>query len=139
MKKSLTKKEAAALEAIQSFVRRNGFAPTIRELAAVLKYSSSSTVHALIDRLREKGYLSKTDAGPRTMRVLEDMQPPVPAGFHAIGSSAVFFNPETLEIVLTGTLREDDDTHSCDALGCSSVSHVIFRGHIASLTYSTVK
>ncbi|CAI6087200.1 LexA family protein [Cohnella sp. JJ-181] len=139
MKKVLTKKEAEALETIKSFIGRNGYSPTIRELASVLKYSSSSTVHALTDRLKEKGYLSKTEAGPRTMRVLEDLQPPVPAGFHAIGSSAVFFNPETLELVLTGTPREDDDTHSCDALGCSSVSHVIFRGHMASFTYSAVK
>ncbi|MFC3802690.1 LexA family protein [Cohnella sp. GCM10012308] len=139
MKKALTKKEADTLEAIKSFIGRNGYSPTIRELASDLKYSSSSTVHALIDRLQAKGHLSKADAGPRTMRVLEDLQPPVPAGFHAIGSSAVFFNPETREIVLIGKPREDDESHSCNELGCSSMSHVIFRGRMAAFTGDAIK
>lgn len=139
MKKSLTKKESVALEAIQSFIGRNGYSPTIRELAPILKCSSSSTVHGLVNRLQKKGYLSKTDAGPRTMRVLQETKPSVPAGFHELGSSAVFFNPETLEIVLIGTPLEDDESHSCDELGCASMSHVIFRGYMASFTSDAVK
>lgn len=34
------------------------------------------------------------------------------------------------EIVVTGTPHEDDDNHNCDVMGCSSVSHVIYRAII---------
>jgi hypothetical protein len=31
------------------------------------------------------------------------------------------------EIVVCGFPREDDENHNCDALGCSSVNHVLYR------------
>lgn len=34
------------------------------------------------------------------------------------------------EIVVTGVPDTDDETHNCDFMGCSSVSHVIFRAKI---------
>ena len=35
-----------------------------------------------------------------------------------------------IEIVVTGVPDKDDETHNCDFMGCSSVSHVIFRSKI---------
>jgi hypothetical protein len=34
------------------------------------------------------------------------------------------------EIVITGAPIEDDESHNCDAMGCSSVSHVLYRASI---------
>lgn len=34
------------------------------------------------------------------------------------------------EMVITGTPDEDDETHNCDELGCSSVNHVLYRQSI---------
>lgn len=31
------------------------------------------------------------------------------------------------EFIICGWPREDDETHDCDALGCSSVNHVLCR------------
>ncbi|GIQ67435.1 hypothetical protein DUZ99_02125 [Xylanibacillus composti] len=73
--KQLTHKQAAALASIESFIQRNSYSPTIRELAKELRYKSSSTVHALLDKLEEKGYISREEAGPRTIRVLKGTQP----------------------------------------------------------------
>lgn len=72
MNKPLSPKQAATLEAINEFIRTNGYSPTTRELAVALGYKSSSTVHALLDRLAAKGYISKESGGPRTIRVLKD-------------------------------------------------------------------
>lgn len=37
------------------------------------------------------------------------------------------------EIVITGIPDSEDETHNCDAMGCSSVSHVIFRGFVSGV------
>lgn len=34
------------------------------------------------------------------------------------------------EIVVTGMPDEDDENHNCDHMGCTSVSHVLFRSPI---------
>ena len=31
------------------------------------------------------------------------------------------------EVVITGFPDEDDESHNCDVMGCSSVSHVLYR------------
>lgn len=31
------------------------------------------------------------------------------------------------EIVVCGMPRNDDESHNCDEMGCSSVSHVLYR------------
>jgi SOS-response transcriptional repressors (RecA-mediated autopeptidases) len=72
MKQRLTSKQASALDCIQTFIQQNGYSPSIRELAEALGYNSSSTVHALLDKLIEKGYISKEPTGPRTIRVLKE-------------------------------------------------------------------
>ena len=38
------------------------------------------------------------------------------------------------EIVITGAPNEDDETHNCNVMGCSSVAHVLFRARIAGGT-----
>lgn len=70
--KELTKKQATALECIKTFIQQRGYSPTTRELAEALGYQSSSSVHALLDKLAEKGYISKESGGPRTIRLLKD-------------------------------------------------------------------
>jgi TATA-box binding protein (TBP) (component of TFIID and TFIIIB) len=39
------------------------------------------------------------------------------------------------KIVITGWPDEDDESHNCDAMGCSSVSHVIFRADYTDSDY----
>jgi hypothetical protein len=34
------------------------------------------------------------------------------------------------EIVITGVPQENDEAHNCDAMGCTSVSHVLYRSEI---------
>lgn len=73
MKQDLSKKQAVALECIQTFIQQKGYSPTTRELVEALGYQSTSTVHSLLDQLVTKGYISKEASGPRTIRVLKDL------------------------------------------------------------------
>lgn len=34
------------------------------------------------------------------------------------------------ELIITGSPKEDDDAHNCDVMGCTSVSHVLYRKEI---------
>lgn len=53
----------------------------------------------------------------------------IPIGYKEIKNvDSVFISDN--EIVVTGFPDEDDKTHNCDEMGCSSVSHVLFRTEI---------
>lgn len=53
----------------------------------------------------------------------------IPAGYRELkGITGVFVSDD--EIVVTGEPDEDDESHNCDEMGCSSVSHVIFRANL---------
>lgn len=56
----LTKKQKILLNVLNEMVERNGYFPTVREIALQMKLSSLATVHSYMSRLFEKGYLEKT-------------------------------------------------------------------------------
>ena len=55
----LTKKQKLILDKIREFGRRNGYFPTVREIAALAGLSSPATVQAYLGRLRRRGALRK--------------------------------------------------------------------------------
>jgi repressor LexA len=55
----LTRKQMHVLDKIRDFSRRNGYFPTVREIAAAAGLSSPATVQAYLDRLRRGGALRR--------------------------------------------------------------------------------
>ncbi len=55
----LTKKQKLVLDKIREFSRRNGYFPTVREIAAAAGLSSPATVQAYLGRLRRGGALRR--------------------------------------------------------------------------------
>jgi repressor LexA len=55
----LTKKQKLILDRIREFSRRNGYFPTMREIAAAAGLSSPATVKAYLERMRGRGALVK--------------------------------------------------------------------------------
>ena len=55
----LTKKQKLVLDKIREFSRRNGYFPTMREIAAAAGLSSPATVQAYLKRMRGRGALVK--------------------------------------------------------------------------------
>lgn len=67
----LTLKEQEVYDFICQNLRRAGYSPSVRDIQNALGIKSTSTVHAYLDRLEAKGYISKTAGKSRTIRTSE--------------------------------------------------------------------
>jgi repressor LexA len=65
----LTARQRKVLEFIDAEVRRRGYPPSVREIGQAVGLSSSSTVHAHLAALQDKGYLLRDPAKPRAIEV----------------------------------------------------------------------
>ncbi len=57
MGNQLTKRQREILDYITSFIDKNGYAPSIREIGDNFGLSSPATIHAHVDNLKKKGFL----------------------------------------------------------------------------------
>lgn len=65
----LTQKEKSVYKYIQECVERNGYAPSVRDICSAVGIKSTSTVHAYLSRLEEKGYISKSQGKSRALKI----------------------------------------------------------------------
>ena len=70
----LYRRERELLTFIWQFQERNGYSPTLREMADAMNRRAPSTIHSLIRGLVEKGYLQKVDGNMRTLKILHKEQ-----------------------------------------------------------------
>ncbi len=56
--------------AIESMTKRNGYPPTIRELALELRLSSAGSLMTRLDKLQGMGLVCREEGLPRTLRVI---------------------------------------------------------------------
>lgn len=66
----LTERQRQVLEFIDAEVRRRGYPPSVREIGEAVGLSSSSTVHAHLAALQDKGYLKRDPTKPRAMELV---------------------------------------------------------------------
>lgn len=72
MAKVLYNRERQVLEYISQYIQRNGYAPTLMEIANSLGLSAASTVHEHLQRLEAKGYIKKTAGYERSIEVIDE-------------------------------------------------------------------
>ena len=46
---------------------------------------------------------------------------------YKIVEGEIFLDKDTGKVIITGDVDNDDESHNCDQMGCSTVSHVIYR------------
>ncbi len=68
----VTEKQMKVLEYVKEQIKKNGYAPSVREICQALGFKSTSTVHGYLTRLQKKGYIKKAALKPRTLRVADD-------------------------------------------------------------------
>ena len=73
----LTKRQSEVLRYIQSGVLKNGYPPTLREIASFFKIQSVRTVFDHIVALEKKGYIKRDKGKRRGLRILRNIQLPV--------------------------------------------------------------
>lgn len=66
----LTSKQNNVLDYLKQFLAKKGYPPTVREICAALNLSSPATVHAHLNTLEEKGYISKGNSKNRVIELL---------------------------------------------------------------------
>ncbi len=65
----LTAKEQLVYDYIVDTIRREGYAPSVRDIASAVDMKSTSTVHHYINKLENKGYIQKESGKSRTLRI----------------------------------------------------------------------
>ncbi len=65
----LSPKERKLYEYICERIRRDGYAPTVRDICFALNIKSTSTAHSYIAKLESKGYIHRSQGKSRTMRI----------------------------------------------------------------------
>jgi repressor LexA len=70
----LTPRQRQVLEFVDAEVRRRGYPPSVREIGEAVGLSSSSTVHAHLAALQDKGYLTRDPTKPRAIEVRFDIE-----------------------------------------------------------------
>lgn len=68
----LTPKQLALLTFVDGFIKANGgMSPTIREMAKAVGCKSHCSVHRLLSRLEERGFVQRTFYKARTVQILK--------------------------------------------------------------------
>jgi len=66
----LTPRQRQVLEFIDTEVRHRGYPPSVREIGEAVGLSSSSTVHAHLAALEDKGFIERDPTKPRAIEIL---------------------------------------------------------------------
>ncbi len=69
MYKNLTERQLEILTYIKQEIKTKGYPPSVREIGSAVGLSSSSTVHAHLNKLEEKGYIRRDPTKPRAIEV----------------------------------------------------------------------
>ncbi len=64
----LTRGEKKVYDYLSEYIDRNGYSPSVRDIAAATGFASSSTVHLYLSRLEEKGYIEREQHKSRSFR-----------------------------------------------------------------------
>ena len=57
------------MDYIRRFSEENGYTPSVREIGQECGIKSTATVHSYIERLQDRGFLSKTDNKKRSVSI----------------------------------------------------------------------
>lgn len=63
----MSKKQKEILEIIKTFIKENGYSPTIREICRIANIKSTASVHGHIKRLKDEGHITTGIDMPRSI------------------------------------------------------------------------
>lgn len=72
--KRLTEKQKDVYRYLVSFINKQGYSPTVRELCKITGYSSPATIHDYLKQLKKKGYITYEETKSRTIRILKELK-----------------------------------------------------------------
>lgn len=69
---TLSKKQQEILDYLKKCILEKGYPPAVREICEAVHLKSTSSVHAHLSSLEEKGYIRKDPTKPRAIEILDD-------------------------------------------------------------------
>lgn len=72
MSGTLTEKQKEILEYIKSEILSKGYPPSVREICTAVHLKSTSSVHAHLSSLEDKGFIRRDPTKPRTIEIIDD-------------------------------------------------------------------
>ncbi len=72
MRDKLSKKQQEILDYIRSELLSRGYPPSVREICSAVNLKSTSSVHAHLTTLEEKGYIRRDPTKPRAIEIIDD-------------------------------------------------------------------
>jgi repressor LexA len=87
---NLTKRQQEIFEYIQTYSKKHGYPPTVRDIGKAIGLTSSSTVHTHLANLEKIGILKRDPSKPRALEVLVDKAKKAvgPSGLPVVGRVA---------------------------------------------------
>lgn len=67
----MTEKQEQLYKIIKEFIKKNGYAPTVRELNEITNIKSPATTFAKLIQLKKKGYITYVEGKARTIKILK--------------------------------------------------------------------
>ena len=71
-KRALSQKQQEILECIKNSILSRGYPPSVREIGEEVHLSSSSSVHAQLNKLENMGYIRRDPTKPRAIEIADD-------------------------------------------------------------------
>ena len=68
----LSSKQQEILDYLKECILKKGYPPAVREICEAVHLKSTSSVHAHLSSLEEKGYIRKDPTKPRAIEILDD-------------------------------------------------------------------
>ena len=122
------KNENAVFKFIQKFISDNGYAPCVREVCKACNIKSTATVFNIINRLKDKGLLDKSDVKRRAI-ALKSKTLSVPV-LGTVAAGQPIFASESYEgyVSLPDNFFSGDDLFILNVQGSSMIKIGMFDG-----------
>lgn len=68
----ISEKQKEILEFMKQEILNKGYPPTVRDICEAVKLSSTSSVHAHLEKLEKNGYIRRDPTKPRAIEIIDD-------------------------------------------------------------------
>lgn len=129
----ITKRQKEVLNFIETYIKKEGYAPSLEDIIKHLKLSSVSTAHYHIKKLEELGLLRKGDNQPRSLSIAKEramMSVPIVGTIAAGQPIEAIENSDGTVLVDRKNYNPNDDFYALRVAGDSMIDEGIFDGDI---------
>lgn len=135
----LTKRQKQILDFVTQYTKKHGYSPSFEEIGDGLDFSSLSTVHYHLEKLKQAGCLKKEKNKPRSINVAKEEMVQIPVlGTIAAGSpiEAITERNDTIA-VSKNSIPKEAEVYALKVQGDSMRDESIFDGDVVIVQHQS--